>query len=97
MVTRLGLLRNIRSAICSMYFSPPAASKIDAHVTTARIINITVMGGEVGGMRKINTSTNRPNPETTPSPIPPKRLPAYSTNNRNKNSKYNMTYFPIYH
>lgn len=44
---RLGLLRKIRSAICSINFRPPAASKIDAQVTTDRMINITSTGAAV--------------------------------------------------
>ena len=74
-VTLFGFLRSNLSATCSMYFKPPAASKIEAQVTTAKMINITVTGGEEGGIWKINTSMTKPMPETTPRPMPPYREP----------------------
>ena len=40
-MTRFGFLRSTRSATCSMYFKPPAASRMEAHVTTAKMINMT--------------------------------------------------------
>lgn len=75
MVTRFGFFLKIRSATCSIYFKPPAASNIEAQVTTAKMISITVTGGEVGGILKINTSITKPIPDTTPNPIPPYREP----------------------
>ncbi|CSB09784.1 Uncharacterised protein [Vibrio cholerae] len=89
-VTRFGFLRSMRSATCSMYFKPPAASRIEAQVTTARMINITVIGGEVGGILKTKTSITKPIPETTPSPIPPYREPIYNISSRKRNSTYSI-------
>lgn len=89
-VTRLGFLRSIFSATCNMYLRPPAASSIEAQVTTARMISMTVTGGEVGGILKTKTSTTKPIPETTPKPMPPYREPMHNISKRNRNSKYNI-------
>ncbi|GIZ17811.1 hypothetical protein TUM12147_11470 [Citrobacter europaeus] len=45
------------------------------HVITARIIEITVIGGESGGSPKPKVRIASPNPPAAPRPIPPKRPP----------------------
>ena len=70
MVTYFGLARMMRSATRTRKSIPPAASITEAAIITARMINITSIGGEVGVMPNATINTSSPTAPHSPRPTP---------------------------
>jgi len=70
-VTCFGLLRKKASAYFSMTVRPPDVWRKPAHVTTARIVSMTSIGGVPGLYWKTNVKMTRPMPLMTARPMPP--------------------------